>query len=106
MIQVIVNKKIEKLDIDEMVKQNIEKYNEKRKKQGLPPERISMQAKASLRNMKNMEEDEESIKLKRDKRLADIKQSTEYYNNTAKPGSLAAKARMVQQYNEKTIKKK
>ena len=106
-IQVIVNKKVEKIDIDEMVKQNIEKYNEKRKKQGLPPERISGQAKANLRNLKNLEEeDAETVQKKREKRLADIKESTDYYNNTAKPGSIAAKARMVQQYNEKNMKKK
>lgn len=106
-IQIIVNKKMEKIDIDEMIKQNVEKYNEKRKKQGLPPERISNQAKANLRNMKNPEvDDEEAMQAKKEKRLSDMKQATDYYNNTAKPGSLAAKARMVQQYNEKTMKKK
>lgn len=106
-IQIIVNKKMEKIDIDEMIKQNVEKYNEKRKKQGLPPERISNQAKANLRNMKNPEvDDEEAMQAKKEKRLSDMKQATDYYNNTAKPGSIAAKARMVQQYNEKTMKKK
>lgn len=106
-IQIIVNKKMEKIDIDEMIKQNVEKYNEKKKKQGLPPERISNQAKANLRNMKNPEvDDEEAMQAKKEKRLSDMKQATDYYNNTAKPGSLAAKARMVQQYNEKTMKKK
>ena len=33
-----------------------------------------------------------------------MKNSTEYYNNNAKPGSLAAKANMVKQYNEKNNK--
>lgn len=105
-IQVIVNKQMDKVDIDTLVKQNMEKYNAKREKQGLPPERISNQAKANLKNIKNpVVEDENSIKEKNNKRLADIKASTEYYNNTAKPGSIAAKARMVQQYNEKNNKK-
>lgn len=104
-IQIIVNRKIEKIDINEMVKENIEKYNEKRKKQGLPPDRISGQAKANLRNLQNPADDEEED-AKREKRLNDMKKSTEYYNNTAKPGSIAAKARMVQQYNEKNNKKK
>ena len=36
-IQLIVNKRMEKVDIEEMVKQNMEKYNEKRVKQGLRP---------------------------------------------------------------------
>lgn len=107
-IQVIVNKQVEKLDVDELIKKNLEKYNAKRAKQGLPPDRISGQAKASLRNMKNpVVEGEEAVKAKNDKRLENIKKSTEYYNNTsAKPGSIAAKARMVEQYNEKNMKKK
>ena len=105
-IQVIVNKQMDKVDIDTLVKENMEKYNAKREKQGLPPERISNQAKANLKNLKNpVVEDESTIKAKSEKRLADIKASTDYYNNTAKPGSIAAKARMVQQYNEKNMKK-
>ena len=105
-IQVIVNKQMDKVDIDTLVKENMEKYNAKREKKGLPPERISNQAKANLQNIKNpVVEDESTIKAKSEKRLADIKASTDYYNNTAKPGSIAAKARMVQQYNEKNMKK-
>lgn len=107
-IQIIVNKQMEKVDVDELVKKNLEKYNEKRAKQGLPPDRISGQAKANLKNLKNpVVEDEAAIKEKNEKRLENIKKSTEYYNNTtAKPGSIAAKARMVQQYNEKNMKNK
>lgn len=105
-IQIIVNKQMDKVDVDTLVKKNMEKYNQKREKQGLPPERISNQAKANLKNLKNPAvEDEKTVQSKREKRLADIKESTEYYNNTAKPGSIAAKARMVQQYNEKNNKK-
>lgn len=105
-IQVIVNKQMDKVDIDTLVKENMEKYNAKREKQGLPPEKISNQAKANLKNIKNpVVEDESKIKARSEKRLADIKASTDYYNNTAKPGSIAAKARMVQQYNEKNMKK-
>lgn len=105
-IQVIVNKQMDKMDIDDLVKQNMEKYNKKREKKGLPPERISNQAKANLKNLKNpVVEDEKTIQTRNEKRLADMKKSTEYYNNTAKPGSIASKARMVEQYNEKNKKK-
>ena len=38
------------------------------------------------------------------KSQAQAKESTEYYNQNAKPGSLAAKANMVQKYNEKHSK--
>lgn len=109
-IQIIVNKKIDKMDVDEMIKQNLKKYNEKRAKQGLRPEQISMQAQANLKNMKEHQNDEKAEAAKqaaREKRLQNIKDSTEYYKNTAaKPGSLAAKARMVEQYNGKNMKKK
>lgn len=106
-IQVIVNKKMEKIDIEELVKKNVEKYNEKRAKQGLPPDRISGQAKANLKNLQSPV-DADAEEAKRNKRIENMKKSTEYYNNnnTAKPGSIAAKARMVQQYNEKNMKKK
>ena len=33
-----------------------------------------------------------------------VKNSTEYYNSNAKAGSLASKANMVKQYNEKNNK--
>ena len=33
-----------------------------------------------------------------------MKKSTEYYNKNAKPGSIASKANMVKQYNEKNNK--
>ena len=37
-------------------------------------------------------------------REAEIKSATEYYNKNAKPGSLAAKANLVKEYNEKNNK--
>ena len=40
----------------------------------------------------------ENRKEERDK---EIKESTSYYNTSAKPGSLAAKANMVKMFNEK-----
>ena len=44
---------------------------------------------------------------KEEARKKQMEKSTEYYkNHTAKPGSIAAKARMVEQYNEKSGKKK
>lgn len=96
--QFVVNKHMEKIDVDEMIKKNMEKVNEKRKKQGLPPQRISNQAKVNVRNIESPDKKEEY----ENKRQKTIKDSTEYYRNAAaKPGSIAAKARMVEQYNEK-----
>lgn len=101
-IQVCVNKHLDKIDIDEMIKQNIEKNNERRRKAGLPPQQISTNAKLNTRNVEITKEQEEENREKREKRM---KESTEFYNkNTEKPGSLASKAAMVKQFNEKNNK--
>ncbi len=101
--QVIVNKHIDKMDIDAVVKKNLEKENKKREKMGLPPQRISNQARA---NVRNIEKPAKAVVSQEEKRKQ-IEASTEYYKNhaEAKPGSLAAKARMVEQFNEKNKKK-
>ena len=105
-IQVCLNKKIDKIDIDEMIKINIEKFNEKRQKLGLPPQQIVNNATLNTRNIKP-EESEEAKLMKANQRAASLKESTEYYKNANadKPGSLAAKANMVKQYNEKNSNK-
>lgn len=101
--QVVINKQIDKMDIDELIKKNIEKENKKREKQGLPPQKITNTAKMSTRMIENQKKPQ----VTEEDRKAKIEKSTEYYKNhsTAKPGSLAAKAQMVKQYNEKNAKK-
>lgn len=98
--QVIINKKMDSMDLDELVKKNLEKINAKRAKQGLPPQKITNTAKI---NTKHIEHKETSVEEKQEK----MKKSTDYYKSTstAKPGSLAAKAQMVKQYNEKNARK-
>lgn len=100
--QVIVNKHLDHIDIDEVVKKNLEKENKKREKMGLPPQKISNQARA---NVKNLESPEKKQNLA-EKRAKQIQNSTEYYKShtDAKPGSLASKARMVEKFNEKNKK--
>ena len=48
------------------------------------------------------------LSLTQEEKDQKIQNATEYYKSTtkAKPGSIAAKAQMVQQYNEKHAKKK
>ena len=91
-----------RLRLDKLIQKNVEKMNKKRAKKGLPPAKVSQNASASLKNIKAQEDKQEKI---REEKLAQtkkqIKDSSEYYNADAKPGSLAAKANMVQKYNEK-----
>lgn len=100
--QMIVNSYLNKVDIDEMIRKNVEKANKKRAKKGLPPQKINQNATASLKKIQEQTEREEKArqeKIERAKREA--QESSAYYNNNAKPGSLAAKANMVAKYNEK-----
>lgn len=102
--QLIINKYLAKMDIDEEIKKNIEKYNRKREKDGLPPERLNNVARTNTKTVETKKTNKREITS--EERQKQIKDSTEYYKNSeAKPGSLAAKARMVEQYNEKSKKK-
>lgn len=96
-VQLIINKKMNNKDVDEIVKENIEKANIKRAKKGLPPVKISNVTSKYVEQVHKMEA-RENRKEERDK---EIKESTSYYNTSAKPGSLAAKANMVKMFNEK-----
>ena len=100
--QVIVNKHIDKMDMNELIAKNADKVKKKQEQLGINQQRVvNNQAKVSTRNIntptkKVMTEEE---------RNARIKSSTEYYKNAEeKPGSIAAKARMVEKYNEKNKK--
>lgn len=105
--QVIINIYFNHIDMEELVVKNIEKANKKRAKKGLPQQSVSNIAKQTARNIDNAEQIKEEQQRRMEKTQNHIKESTEYYNkNSAKPGSLAAKANMVQQYNERTDKKK
>lgn len=104
--QVLVNRYMDKIDMDEMIQKNVEKANKKRAKKGLPPQRVSQNATASLKNLQasnEKQEAEKNAKLERTKEQ--IKASKDYYNSTSSnPNSIAAKARMVEKYNEKHSK--
>lgn len=97
---VFINRMIDKMDVDDMVKKNLEKINSKRAKDGLPPQKEY--------HAKNFDTRKIEVKQKSaEEKKASMEQSTAYYktNSTAKPGSLAAKAQMVKQYNDKNDKK-
>ena len=104
--QWILNAYFNKVDIDELIQKNMEKANKKRAKKGLPPERMNKSASETLKMMQEKADKEEEKRMeKMAKTKAIVKDSTEYYNKDAKPGSLASKAAMVQKYNERNSKK-
>lgn len=103
--QILINKHLDKIDIDELLKRNLEKTNQKRLKKGLSPLAID---KKIINKAKNFEQEElkrEELKKEKIERNAkNIKDASEYYNKHAKEGSLTAKANMVSLYNEKNKK--
>lgn len=99
--QLIINAKMDKIDVEQMVQQNIDKINAKRAKKGLPPKKISNTASAYAEQVRKQEERD----ARKGEREEQMKKSTNYYNSSAKSGSLASKANMVKMYNEKNNKK-
>jgi YidC/Oxa1 family membrane protein insertase len=99
--QLIINRHLEKMDIDELIRKNQEKAKKKREKEGLPPNKITQQATQNARRINERGKgvaDEEKEKA--------IKRATEYYNSgNLKAGSIASKANMVRQFEEKNKKK-
>ena len=106
--QVIINKHIDKMDIDELIKNNEEKRNKKLEKAGIDPRTLNRNATLSTKNVnpaRTSMSSKASVKpLTQAEKEEAMRKSTEYYSKNAKPGSLASKANMVRQYNEKNNK--
>ena len=108
--QVVINKRIDKIDLDELMQQNLEKLNRKRAKQGLPPQKMTSNANISTRNIEVPANKtyKPNPKAQLNKDAGNVKDSTETGAQTKgkpKSGSLASKAMMVKEYNETHSKK-
>lgn len=103
----IINKMLDKESIDDIIKKAQDKANAKRAKQGLPPQKITNNAHVSTRSIAADEKLREEAQAKKSAEAQQkMKESTEYYKKSARPGSIAAKANMVKQYDERNLKKK
>ncbi len=102
--QIVINRHMKAIDIDELIAKNQEKANKKREKAGLPPQKITQQARQNVRNI----EFEERAEKETQKNQPNVSETTAYYkeNTEYAPGSLAAKANMVRQFDEKNQRKK
>ena len=81
--QVIINRHMSKMDMQTLIEENMRKMEKKREKEGLPAQKITSQAHLNVKNI-------------------DKKGNAQH----AKPGSLAAKANMVREFDERNKKKK
>lgn len=103
--QIFLNNYFQKISDKEMIEMSLAKANAKRAKKGLPPidERlVENRIKAAKEKAEVTENNRMEVIAKQSVKT---KESTEYYNNNAAPGSLASKANMVRLYNEKNEKK-
>lgn len=93
--QLIINKRMENLDLDDIIEKNKEKARKKKEKRGVYQNQIANAAKMNTRNIKEpMSEKEKDEK---------IRQTAEYAKK-AKTGSLLEKANMVKEFNERNNK--
>lgn len=109
-VQIIVNKHFDKMGVEQIIQENLEKINKKRAKQGLPPQKVATGANTYARSIEKNKErikNLEEKKAQNDKKMKEILESTNYYKqkNGGKTSSLAEKANMVAKYNEKNQKK-
>lgn len=104
--QIIINKHIDKMDLDEVIKKNEEKAKKKMEKAGARASQMSAYANMNTKNVNSMaSKTSTKPSMTKEEKEELVRKSTEYYNKNAKPGSMMAKANMVRQYNEKNNKK-
>lgn len=90
--QIIINKHIDKIDLDELIKKNVEKRNKKLAKAGIDPNKVNNYASMKTKNISSAANSVSNKNIDNSNRPA------------PKAGSLAAKANMVKEFNEKNNK--
>ncbi len=94
--QIMINRHIDKMDINEVIKKNESKAAKKIEKMKANYENVSNYAAMKTKSVNN----KASYVNNADKEEA-LQKANEYYSKNAKPGSIAARANMVKEYNEK-----
>ena len=95
--QFLINKHMEKINLDDIIAKNQEKAKKKREKMGIAENQINNAARMSTKRnttLSTLTEEEKEEKLKK----------AAEYTSKANPNSLAAKANMVREFNEKNNK--
>ena len=102
--QIVINKHLDKMDIDEILKKNLEKMNKQREKAGLPPQKMTNNATQTTRNIDIPVS--KSYKSELARQAGQIPETkTDASGKRPKAGSLAEKAMMVKDYNDANSKR-
>ena len=94
--QVAINKYLDRMDMDELVKRNMEKAKKKYEKKNVSTEELNQMATKKVRNIAVEQKHNHTADSEQE---AKLQQAAERGKN-AKPGSLTAKANMVRKFNE------
>lgn len=97
--QFILNKHFEKVDLDDLIKKSQEKAKKKKEKRGIIESQIREAAQINTRNI----ESKAAVKTSAERELELEKANQKKAN--AKSGSMAAKANMVKNFNERNSRK-
>lgn len=95
--QFFINKHMEKIDLDDIIAKNQEKAKKKRKKMGIAENQISSTARMNTRK------DAALSAASKEEKEEQLQKAVEYTKNANK-NSLAAKANMVREFNERNNK--
>jgi len=95
--QVIINKVISNMSLDDIIEQNKEKAKKKQEKRGVYENQIREAAAVKTRTIESKANINNYAELD--------KNGYDNSNRTYKPGSMAAKANMVREYNERNSRK-
>ena len=100
--QLLINRHLNKMNIDDLVNENMRKMEAKRAKEGLPPQKITNQAHQSAKNINKVEKG-----MSGTDEANRAKKVEEAYKNAshAKAGSITAKANMVRDFDARNKKK-
>jgi YidC/Oxa1 family membrane protein insertase len=99
--QIVINRHIDKTDIDAEIAKNTEKYKKKMEKMKSSPQ-MNMYANMSTRNISSVAKKEAVASVDVEKKVA--KSREVYEKNNIRKDSLLAKANMVKDYNENYTK--
>ena len=100
--QLLINRHLNKMNIDDLVNENMRKMEAKRAQEGLPPKTITNKAHQSARNINKVEKG-----MSGTDEANRAKKVEEAYKNAshAKAGSITAKANLVRDFEERNKKK-
>ncbi len=94
--QVALNKHFEKINLDDIIKENQEKAKKKREKKGIAENQINQAARVNARRIQESKMSE--------KEKEQILEKAAAARSNAKTGSMSEKANLVKKFNEKNSK--